>query len=123
MVDLQIKTQELPNGVVAILVKGFLDAYTYTEMERVINNLFNRNIYRLIADLSRVNYISSVGVEVFSAALKTAQENKGDIIIIAPKPNVIFRLLGLSKIFTITNSIGHALRFFDPRYNPRQNRG
>ncbi|GAH97862.1 unnamed protein product, partial [marine sediment metagenome] len=102
MIDFKIKMQELPGGIGLISVKGFLDAYTYTEMDRVVNNLFNRNVYRLIADISQVNYISSAGVDVFTAAMVVAQENKGDIIIIAPKPNVIFRLLGLSKIFTIT---------------------
>ncbi|MBA7670863.1 Anti-sigma-B factor antagonist [subsurface metagenome] len=113
MIDFEIKTQKLPNGIVAISVKGFLDAYTYRKLEQTINGLFKRKVYRLIADLSQVNYISSAGVEVFTGAMVTAQENNGDIIIIAPKPNVIFRLLGLSKIFTITNSIEHALRFFD----------
>lgn len=113
MIDFNINTQELPGGIAVISVKGFLDAYTYKKLEQAINNLFNQNVYRLIADLSRVNYISSAGVEVFTGAMVVAQENKGDIIIIAPKPNVIFRLLGLSKIFTITNSIEHALKFFD----------
>lgn len=112
MVDIQIKTQGLPNGVMTISVKGFLDAHTYHELERIIKNLFSRKAYRFIVDLSQVNYISSSGVEVFTEALNVAQKNNGNLVIVTPKPNVIFELLGLSNIFTITEDIKSALAAF-----------
>ncbi|MBI3269140.1 MAG: STAS domain-containing protein [Planctomycetes bacterium] len=114
MPEFQITTQKLQNGVMFITVSGFLDAHTFEEMERTINDLFERNIYRLVVDLSRLDYISSAGAGVFIGAIGTAQENDGNIILMRPSPNVkeVFDLLGLSQIFTFADDIENAVRNF-----------
>jgi anti-sigma B factor antagonist len=112
MGDFQINTQKLSEGVTSISIKGFLDAYTYSEFEQTINNLFNQKQYKLVVDMSNVDYISSAGAGVFIGAIGLAQENNGNIIIIRPKPGVkeVFDLLGLSQIFTITNNLESAIK-------------
>ena len=114
MPEFQITTQKLQNGVMFITVSGFLDAHTFEEMERTINDLFERNVYRLVVDLSRLDYISSAGAGVFIGAIGTAQENDGNIILMRPSPNVkeVFDLLGLSQIFTFADDIDSAVRAF-----------
>ncbi|MCK4908896.1 MAG: STAS domain-containing protein [Planctomycetes bacterium] len=114
MADFKINSQKLQNGIVAITVKGFLDAYTYGELEQTIQDFFNQNLYRFIVDLAQVDYISSAGAGVFIGAIGLAQENKGNIVIIRPKPNVkeVFDLLGLSQIFTIAGTMEAALKVF-----------
>ncbi|MBI5366046.1 MAG: STAS domain-containing protein [Planctomycetes bacterium] len=114
MPEFQINTQKLQNGVMFITVSGFLDAHTFEEMERTINDLFERNSYRLVVDLSRLDYISSAGAGVFIGAIGTAQENDGNIILMRPSPNVkeVFDLLGLSQIFTFADDIDNAVRAF-----------
>ena len=71
-----------------------------------INDLFDQNHYRLIVDLSGLDYISSAGAGVFIGAIGTAQENDGNIILMRPSPNVkeVFDLLGLSQIFTFKDT-------------------
>ena len=102
----QITKSEFESGVVMLAVKGFLDAHTFEELERNINDLFDQNHYRLIVDLSGLDYISSAGAGVFIGAIGTAQENDGNIILMRPSPNVkeVFDLLGLSQIFTFKDS-------------------
>lgn len=114
MANFQITTQNLDTGITAISIMGFLDAYTYSEFEQTINNLFDRNQYKLIVDMSNVDYISSAGAGVFIGAIGLAQENGGNIIIIRPKPGVkeVFDLLGLSQIFPITENMELALKMF-----------
>lgn len=114
MADFQITSQKLQDNIVAVSMKGFLDAYTYNELEQVINGYFNQNIYKFIVDLSQVEYISSAGAGVFIGAIGVAQENQGNIVLIHPQPNVqeVFDLLGLSQIFKITNSMESALKIF-----------
>jgi anti-sigma B factor antagonist len=114
MADFQITSQKLQNDIISISMKGFLDAYTYNELEQVINGYFNQNIYKFIVDLSNVEYISSAGAGVFIGAIGVAQENQGNIILVRPQANVkeVFDLLGLSEIFTITETMEAGLKSF-----------
>ncbi|MDI6732515.1 MAG: STAS domain-containing protein [Planctomycetota bacterium] len=111
MAELKVEMQKLPNGVILVKPRGFLDAYTYGDFEQTINSLFNEKMYRLIVDMSAVDYISSAGAGVFIASIGVAQENQGNIVIVRPKPAIkeVFDLLGLSQIFVITDNMEKAL--------------
>ena len=102
----QITKEKLPEGVILLTVRGFLDAHTFEELERTINEIFEEGTYKLVVDLSGLDYISSAGAGVFIGAIGTAQENDGNIILIKPSPNVkeVFDLLGLSQIFTFKDT-------------------
>ena len=102
----QILKEKLPEGMILLTVRGFLDAHTFEELERAINDIFEDGTYKLVVDLSGLDYISSAGAGVFIGAIGTAQENDGNIILIKPSPNVkeVFDLLGLSQIFTFKDT-------------------
>lgn len=110
----QVHKEKLQNGVAFVKTKGSLDAHTYEEFERALTELFNSDVYRVIVDLSQLDYISSAGAGVFIWAVGKAQENNGDIVILNPVVNVkeVFDLLGLSQIFTFKNSREEALKAF-----------
>lgn len=112
MPEFRIQQKPLRNGVVLLSVQGFLDAHTFEELERTINDLFDQGHYRLIVDLSRLDYISSAGAGVFIGAISQAQDNDGTIILVKPTPNVkeVFDLLGLSQIFTFKETAEEALK-------------
>lgn len=112
--SLQINTRKLTNGITGIVIKGFLDAYTYDKLEQTINNLFNRKQYKLVVDMSGVDGIGSAGVRIFLWALDVARENNGNIIIVHPKPAVrdVFDLIGVSHILTMTLDMASALKTF-----------
>jgi anti-sigma B factor antagonist len=114
MPTFNIAKQKLQNGVVFLSVSGFLDAHTFEELEKTISEMFDQNAYRLIIDLSKLDYISSAGAGVFIGAIGTAQENDGNIVIVKPSPNVreVFDLLGLSQIFTFAETRDAALKEF-----------
>ncbi|MFA5795409.1 MAG: STAS domain-containing protein [Candidatus Brocadiia bacterium] len=115
MSEFSISTQNLPNGIVALNLKGFLDAYTYEQLEQAINNFFDSKIYRLVVDMSGVDYISSAGAGVFIGAIGIAQENRGNIVIIRPTPPVkeVFDLLGLTQIFPVTANMESAIKILE----------
>ena len=102
----QIVKEKLGDTVTVLSVKGFLDAHTFEELEKTINELFEEGNYKLAVDLSGLDYISSAGAGVFIGAIGTAQENDGNIILMRPSPNVkeVFDLLGLSQIFTFKDT-------------------
>lgn len=103
---------QFPNGVVLLTVKGFLDAETYEEFEKVVNQLFAAKRFRVIVDLAELKYISSAGIGVFIAAFSEAQENKGKLVVLnaTNKVKQVFDLLELGEIFSFTTTREEALK-------------
>ena len=114
MPPFKIVKEQFEDGVTLLTVRGFLDAHTFEELEKTINDLFDSGSHKLVVDLSGLDYISSAGAGVFIGAIGTAQENDGNIILMQPSPNVkeVFDLLGLSQIFTFKSSREEAIRAF-----------
>ncbi|MEK7485062.1 MAG: STAS domain-containing protein [Planctomycetota bacterium] len=109
----QIKV-ETKGGIALVKVGGYLDAKTFEQMEEALNKLFESSHYKIIIDLSSVDYISSAGAGVFIGAISTAQENEGNIILLNPTDNVkeVFDLLGLSQIFKFASGLEEAKHAF-----------
>jgi len=113
MDNFSINKRQLGN-IALIGVTGFLDAHTFEELEEAIAQLFSHGQYKIIVDLSGVDYISSAGAGVFIGALSESQENGGNIVLMNPTANVreVFDLLGLSQIFSIVGDVGKAKEQF-----------
>ena len=107
MPELNIETEQLDDSICLVKLAGFLDAHTFEQLDETITELFDDDQYKIIADLSGLEYISSAGAGVFIGGLATAQENGGNIVICRPTENVheVFDLLGLTQIFTISASV------------------
>lgn len=108
----QILKEKLPGGIVQLTVRGFLDAHTFEQLEKAIDELFEAGTYRIIVDLSGLDYISSAGAGVFIGALDKLRENDGNLVLLRPNPNVkeVFDLLGLTQIFLFRNTREEAVR-------------
>jgi anti-sigma B factor antagonist len=108
----QILKEKVQDGITLLTVRGFLDAHTFEQLEKTIDGLFETGTYRIIVDLSALDYISSAGAGVFIGAVGKAQENDGNIVLMKPTPNVkeVFDLLGLSQIFTFKNTREEAVK-------------
>ncbi len=114
MPEFQVTKQEMAHGVTFLSVRGFLDAHTFEELDRIVTECFDAGHHRLVVDLSKLDYISSAGAGVFIGAIGTAQENDGNIILVKPSANVkeVFDLLGLSQIFQFAETAEAAAKTF-----------
>lgn len=114
MPDLELRKQPLTDGIVLVEAKGFLDAHTFEQLEKLINDLFARDYYKLIVKMDQLEYISSAGAGVFVGAIGQAQEHGGNIVFLNPNPNVkeVFDLLGLSQIFPYASDQASAMEIF-----------
>ena len=113
--EFSIQTEGLAQkGVTLVKVAGYLDAHTFEQLDETINQLFQKNQFRILVDLSGVDYISSAGAGVFIGALQTAQDHEGNIVLMTPTAGVreVFDLLGLSTIFEIVENKEAALSTF-----------
>ncbi len=113
--DFVIQTESLAQPDVTIVkVEGYLDAHTFEQLEETITDLFGQKKYKIIVDLSKVEYISSAGAGVFIGALSEAQEHGGNIVLMNPTTNVreVFDLLGLTQIFAVVDDRKAAISQF-----------
>ncbi len=114
MPELNLEMERAANGAMILHLEGFLDAHTFEELDEAINGLFDEGVYRIVVDLSELDYISSAGAGVFIGALAEAQENGGKLVLASLGSNVreVFDLLGLTQIFTIVDSVDAAIAAF-----------
>jgi len=112
--DFVVEKELLPRDVVLLKVSGFLDAHTFEQLEEHIGDLFGQGRYRVVLDLSGVDYVSSAGAGVLINSLPEAEENDGRMVILNPGKGVmdVFRLYGLDQVFAIVGNREEALALF-----------
>jgi len=112
MPELNIQQKLVGKDVCILTLEGFLDAHTFEQLDETITGLFDQGVFKVIANLAKVEYISSAGAGVFIGSLTTAQESGGDIVLVSPTGNVreVFDLLGLSQIFRILDDNNAAVK-------------
>ncbi|MBI4833932.1 MAG: STAS domain-containing protein [Planctomycetes bacterium] len=109
---LQIEIQEnTEKNAIIFSLEGTIDVYSCRQLEDSVNKLINEGKYKIVVDLSKVNYMTSVGAGIFMGVHAVTKENKGSIILVNPHSEVkdIFRLLGVDKIIDIVPDIKTAL--------------
>ena len=115
MSELSIEAKRAGEGIAHLKVMGSLDATTYEKMEKQIEALFAHSYYKLVIDLEQVHYISSAGAGVFIAAVGTAQDQNGNIVLLRPSNPVqdVFSILGLEQILSYAQTIEEAQSQFE----------
>ncbi len=104
-------------GIVVLTAKGPVDGYTYDLLQKRINQSIADGHYRIVVDLSGVNYISSAGLGVFIAARNRVIEKGGSIVLLnLSKPvREIFRALSMDEYMNVAASMQDAIQAFHPK--------
>jgi anti-sigma B factor antagonist len=103
------------NQQVAILyLRGYLDAHTAPEFEKMLQKLIDEKKYQIIVNFKELNYISSAGLGVFMGYIEDIRNNTGDIKLSNMNPKIyrVFDLLGFPSLFEIFNEETEALAKF-----------
>jgi anti-sigma B factor antagonist len=105
-------TESTVDGVQVLKLAGYLDGHTFVDLERKFEDLYKRGKYRLVIDLSGLNYIASAGVGALINSHHQASSNKGSVQLANAGPNIkeIFDILGLDSIFTMYTSVQTAVK-------------
>ncbi len=87
-----------------ISVSGRIDTITSKDVEAKLDGAIEVKNKKIIIDLARVDYISSVGLRVLLSALKKQKQNHGSLTLASLQPFVqnIFKITGLDKVFQIS---------------------
>jgi anti-sigma B factor antagonist len=102
MTGLEVSSRE-KNGVAVVYLSGFLDAHTAPDFEKVLRDLIDKDMIRLVVNLSGLHYIASAGVGVFMGFIEEVRNRGGDIKLAEPTEKVyrVFDLLGFHLLYDI----------------------
>ncbi len=93
---------------------GYIDTTTSSQLENKMAELLQKKNYKIIMDLSEVDYISSAGWGIFISEIKNIRKNKGDLKLASMKPEVmeIFELLDFTNILEYYKTVDEAVKKF-----------
>ena len=104
---MQITVKEVKD-VVLILITERIDGSTAPEVEKVLESLQHRGKYKLVVDMSQLEYISSAGYRVLLSAQRNSKRDRRGEVILAGVPEQIRQSLeisGFTDYFKIYNEI------------------
>jgi anti-sigma B factor antagonist len=109
-------SQAGPTGELSIVrVDGVVDTITASELENVIEGLFEQGRYKILVDLGGVEYISSAGWGIFVSKIQEIRNNDGDIKLVNMVPNVyeIYELLEFEHIIQAFDTLEQGKKAFN----------
>jgi anti-sigma B factor antagonist len=81
---------------------GHLDAYSAPDMEKTLNGILDKGCFKIVLDLSEVDFLSSRGLWVLVETQKKCKRyNRGEIALANPNTQIkeTFKLAGLETYF------------------------
>ena len=114
MENIKVETVPVEGGAVELRISGSLDWSNFAKVETAIEDLFRKNVYKLVINLKNCKYISSAGFGCFISSLDTAMKHQGDIVFAATPPEIqdVFNILGLAKILRFAPDTASAAAHF-----------
>jgi len=109
--DLTLNEHPAGPGRTVVEVSGEIDVYTAPKLREALLSLVDSGTYRLIVDMSGVEFLDSTGLGVLVGGLKRVRAHDGAIDLVVTQGRIlrIFKITGLSKVFTIYDSLDEAL--------------
>jgi anti-sigma B factor antagonist len=108
-------------GSTVVAVGGEIDVYSAPKLRERLITLVDSGSYNLIVDMEAVEFLDSTGLGVLVGGLKRVRAHDGWIDLVCTQGRIlrIFRITGLSKVFSIYDSVADAVAAHaDPDANP-----
>jgi anti-sigma B factor antagonist len=111
---MKVERKKSEKGIEILQVSGRIDPSTSNQLEEEINTVFSTGQFKLVLNLSEVDFISSTGLRIFLTALKKVKAQNGDVKICCMNSNVekVFKIAGFVSLFDILPTEEEAVRKF-----------
>ena len=108
--ELSLATRTVGDHTV-LEIGGEIDVYTAPRLREHLIQLGDEGVIRLVADLSRVEFLDSTGIGVLVGAHRRLKSAQGALALVCPHERLlkIFRITGLDGIFHIYDSVDAAI--------------
>ncbi len=108
---MELQYSELEDGIRLVKLKGALDMNgTYAIEVEFVRHCAGENV-RVLVDLSKVNYISSIGIPMLVNSAKSVAKHGGRLALLSPQKSVedILELAGIPPIISIYHDLKTAI--------------
>jgi anti-sigma B factor antagonist len=116
--DFGVTSSRLAYGVTLIAVTGEVDVYTAPTLRERLTGAVNDGAFRLIVDLTGVDFLDSTGLGVLVGSLKRVRaHDDGSLLLVCDAERLlkIFRITGLTKVFHIVPDLASARAWYAGR--------
>lgn len=110
---MEITTQEI-RQVELITIAGRVDSVEAVGLAKALESALRRGKYKIVVDMSQVDYISSAGFRALGDAQRNSKHHPGGEVVLARVPALIhdaLEMVGFTEYFHIENSLEEALAF------------
>ena len=99
---MEIETESFKR-VDLLTVSGRIDSSNASELEDAFSELAHDGRYRLVVDLSGIDYMSSAGLRALVDALRENKKHRGDLRIASPSERMdeVLKLAGFDTVFSV----------------------
>jgi anti-sigma B factor antagonist len=108
--ELTVHVESKGDRAAQVVLEGSVDAHTVERFQKALADLAEGGVLWLVVDLSKMEYISSVGLNVLVNARSERRKAGGDLLLVAPQSHVltIFKMLGLLEVLPISPTLDAA---------------
>lgn len=102
------------DGIKIVRIKGKLDVNRSIELETELETMITGGVNKLLFDLEAIEFLSSSGLRIFIATMRTLKDNKGKLVFCSVPPMVrkLFKIVELDNIFETYDNAEEALVAF-----------
>jgi anti-sigma B factor antagonist len=98
------------DGYTVLAVRGEVDVYTAPRLRERLIELVSQGSHHIVVDLEGVDFLDSTGLGVLVGGLKRLRSHDGDMSLVCTQPRIlkVFEITGLTKVFSIHESVESA---------------
>lgn len=114
---MRIERRDAEGWLAIVQASGELDAYTAPELRTALQEAMDGGAKFLLADLSDVEYMDSVGLGILVAGAKRAAAEGGALSVACARPSVtkVFEISGTHELLGLQPSADQAREFLASR--------
>ncbi len=100
------------DGLDVLDVGGEIDVYSAPSLREALINLVSEGKYHIVVNMEQVDFLDSTGLGVLVGGLKRVRAHDGSLGLVCQKERIlkIFRITGLTKVFTMYNTVDEAVQ-------------
>jgi anti-anti-sigma factor len=109
-----INTRTTDDDILIITLEGELSIFFKEEVENIVQESIEKDMYKFIFDLSNVSYIDSSGLSILILAGNTAFKNGHKVRLVSPTAQVkyVIDIARIGQILSYHESIEEAINSF-----------
>lgn len=102
------------DGITVFTLEGRIDTQGAVDMDLALHAALSEGKYKMVLEMSNVNYISSAGLRTLADVLTQNRQNGGDLKLVALNPRVarVLQIIGFHNFFASYDTLEAAKAAF-----------